>query len=321
MTQVDHLSAEASRRPTILEAYRETFLNVVRSPVTWIIVAIMLVSAIYMVLVGQTRLMLNGLISTPFNLIFALIIIPLTIGKPKAPWENPPAYSRQRLWVQLGGCLLLILLLQVFLILIFDLFNLRSAGIPLLSPLAAYMYAQLQARNYLFLLPVAVMLETILPLGLMRSLGARWQELGFCKGYHIWRVTLVLSAVYLVFFAIAIGSGKASIFTILGGIGVNFFEDGLVEETLFRGVVMTRLTQLFGVAWGIGLSALLFGLGHFSITMHALHNDVALSLAYVFVHYGMNGVFAGFFLLRPRNLVPMVISHTLGDAAIPYLPI
>lgn len=319
MAQVDHLSEEATRRPGIWKAYHETFLNVMRSPITWIIAVLMLVSAAYMVLIGQTALMLNGLSSTPFNLLFALIIIPLTIGKPKAPWENPPAYSRQRLWVQAIVCLLLILLLQAFLILAYDLFNLRNAGMPLLSPLATYMYAQTQARNLLFALPILVVLETILPIGLMRLLGARWQELGFCKGYHTWRVTLVLSSLYLVALAIAVVSGKASIFTILGSIVVNFFLDGLVEETLFRGVVLTRLTQLFGVAWGIGISGLLFGLGHFSITMHMLHNDFALSLAYILVHYGMNGVFAGFFLLRPRNLVPQVISHTLGDAAVPYL--
>jgi membrane protease YdiL (CAAX protease family) len=148
---------------------------------------------------------------------------------------------------------------------------------------------------------------------------ADWQELGFGKGYHVWRVTILLSFIYPVIYVFALFAGQTTIVALLISIGVNFFLDGFTEETLFRGVIFTRMTQLFGVAWGVGISGLLFGLGHISTTMHTLHNNLPLALSFVMVHFVLNGMFAAFFFLCTRNLTAMVISHTLGDAAIPFL--
>ena len=75
---------------------------------------------------------------------------------------------------------------------------------------------------------------------------------------------------------------------------------GVGEELLFRGVVLHHTAARFGMAAGLGLSSLLFGLVHF------------LSPAY-FVFATLMGVYLGLLYWWCDNLLPAIVTHALYD--------
>lgn len=70
-----------------------------------------------------------------------------------------------------------------------------------------------------------------------------------------------------------------------------------VEESIYRGFAIPRLSQRFGVTWAIVISSVFFGLLHWGNGGFAILNGMV---------YGV--FFSGFFLWR-RNLVAGIIAH------------
>lgn len=74
---------------------------------------------------------------------------------------------------------------------------------------------------------------------------------------------------------------------------------GLCEEMLFRGVLQPRLTQRFGPAPGIGVSALAFGAMH----LDPLHTPMAFLM----------GLLIGWAAWRSGTIVTGVLAHALNN--------
>ncbi len=111
--------------------------------------------------------------------------------------------------------------------------------------------------------PAAVsdpVLELALPLVLLLALGAKWQDMGFGRGHRAGRVIALWSATQLLMLGLLLVTGKAQVLRLIGVFIRNGFQNGPVEEFLFRGALMTRLAFLLGQGWGLVLSALAFGL-------------------------------------------------------------
>lgn len=92
---------------------------------------------------------------------------------------------------------------------------------------------------------------------------------------------------------------------------------GLPEELLFRALIMSRLVALIRrPAWGLFLSAFIFGLTHIPIDLEgagASNWTNALESAFTF-QMGI-GLCLGFAFLRVRNVWPLSLIHALIDAA------
>lgn len=81
----------------------------------------------------------------------------------------------------------------------------------------------------------------------------------------------------------------------------------LLEETLYRGVVYTRLREWFGTGPAMVLSALLFGLMHFNIVQLIYAGIFGLLLAFVMEKYGLR---AAVLTHAAGNLICILRSET-----------
>jgi membrane protease YdiL (CAAX protease family) len=82
---------------------------------------------------------------------------------------------------------------------------------------------------------------------------------------------------------------------------------GFGEELLFRGLVQTALIGWFGVAAGVALASLLFGLAHIITPTYAL---LAAAI----------GIYFGWLALYSNDLLAPIVAHAVYDfAALVYL--
>ncbi len=82
---------------------------------------------------------------------------------------------------------------------------------------------------------------------------------------------------------------------------------GVFEEMLFRGVIQASLTHWLGLAWGLGLASLLFGLLH------------PITVSYI-LFASLLGFYLGAIWIVNGNLLTVMVTHALYDfAALGYL--
>lgn len=105
-------------------------------------------------------------------------------------------------------------------------------------------------------------LELGLPLALLTVLGGGRRELGFGRGHRVGRVLALWCVPQLVNLGILVFAGQAQPLKLLGVFIRNGFQNGPVEEFLFRGALQSRLSLVLGGGWGLVLSSLAFGLWH-----------------------------------------------------------
>jgi uncharacterized protein len=77
---------------------------------------------------------------------------------------------------------------------------------------------------------------------------------------------------------------------------------GVGEEMLFRGVFQASFTTWLGLAWGLVLASMLFGLLH------------PISLPYIVIA-AILGFYLGAVWIRTGNLLTVIVTHTLYDFA------
>jgi uncharacterized protein len=96
---------------------------------------------------------------------------------------------------------------------------------------------------------------------------------------------------------------------------------GVGEEMLFRGVLQASLSAWLGVAWGLGLASVLFGLLHpISIAYMVITGILGLYLGAVYA--GLVGMRVGpnWIGIEGGNLLTVMVTHALYDfGALGYL--
>jgi len=94
----------------------------------------------------------------------------------------------------------------------------------------------------------------------------------------------------------------------------NGFQNGPVEEFLFRGALQTRLTLLLGAEWGLVLSALAFGLWHVGANARLeTHGDLVSAACAGIIGQAPYGLAFGVIFQRTRNLLAGSVFHMLVD--------
>ena len=157
-------------------------------------------------------------------------------------------------------------------------------------------------------------LELLLPLALLLLLGARLRELGFGGGYRTGVVLLLWSVPQLVNLLVLSISGGARPLSLLVVFIRNGFQNGPVEEFLFRGALQTRLSALFGPGWGLVLAALAFGAWHIGANARfETHGDLVAAVCAGVAGQTPYGLALGVIYQRTRNLVAGSLFHMVLD--------
>ncbi|MBI4674897.1 MAG: CPBP family intramembrane metalloprotease [Chloroflexi bacterium] len=152
----------------------------------------------------------------------------------------------------------------------------------------------------------------ILPLALWLALRYRPRELGIRIAWRAWIPALAPMAA-LIF--LGLHNNKPGewwdslIYFFLGA--------GLPEEFLFRGLLQARLEALLkNPAWALYLAAFVFGASHLPINLSGARPDNWLSAFESAFTFQLSVGFAlGYAFYRVRNLAPLMVLHTLIDAA------
>lgn len=190
----------------------------------------------------------------------------------------------------------------------------QLAAIPVWSGLFNLLISL--GRTLPFSAPAAIsnpILYVALPLVLLLALGARWRELGFGPGHRVGRVLLLWSVPQLVRVAIAAGVGHIALSRLVFVFLRNGFQNGPVEEFLFRGALQTRLALLMGGGWGLVLSALAFGVWHLGVNALGMRGDLFSAACAGITGQAAFGLAQGVIFQRTRNLLASSILHMLFD--------
>jgi membrane protease YdiL (CAAX protease family) len=90
---------------------------------------------------------------------------------------------------------------------------------------------------------------------------------------------------------------RASASAILMAVGIA----PLVEERIYRGLLMNALVRKYGASYGLFASAVVFGVAHVGVYQLALYQTVLLGVAFGFA-YAEGGVLAAFTVHAAWNL-------------------
>lgn len=290
----------AATSPTPVQAassrdhFPALFRVTLRHPAAWLFAGLYVLAIVYLVATHHANLLLIALVQLGSIIIPLLIVWPMTTNAPPAPWEEAPPTTRLRLWLQL------VLPLVV-----------TGLGLLAFYALVAPFIRQLPIPSRVIALPVALLIEIIIPLAVVVALGASFREIGFGPGYRSWRVGGALFLLNLLLIGLILVAGWSTPDVVLLGAIPSFLTAALPEEILFRGIVMTRLGRLFGTGWGISLSSLLFGLYHLGANMAG--RDLGTALALCIVSQGVGGLGFAIIFLRTHNILATVLAHGMGD--------
>jgi len=101
-----------------------------------------------------------------------------------------------------------------------------------------------------------------------------------------------------------------------GGLLMVLLLVGPVEELLFRGVVQGRLRESFGPAAAIGLTSMLFGLGHYLAFVFGGTELVSLGLGFALLGTAVTSVVLGTVYEYTDNLALPVLIHSLFNGTL-----
>jgi membrane protease YdiL (CAAX protease family) len=152
----------------------------------------------------------------------------------------------------------------------------------------------------------------LVPLAIWLALRYRPGALALCSRRFDWVPALVPMAV-LIFWGLHNNKldewGNNLVYFFLGA--------GLPEEFLFRGILQTRFEALVkNPTWGLYLAAFVFGASHLPINLSTAHPDNWLSAFESAFTFQLSVGFAlGYAFQRVRSLPPIMLIHTLIDAA------
>jgi membrane protease YdiL (CAAX protease family) len=152
--------------------------------------------------------------------------------------------------------------------------------------------------------------------------GQGWASLGLRMPSNVWLAIVGLVALYAVNWALSrwavpllaelvhplpqkpfLGYIRGNTGAFLMWVAIGWIVGGFIEELLFRGFLLTRVSQLFanpalGLAAGIVGQAILFGALHLYAGAFAFIFAATLALS--------SGIF---YLLLGRNLWPLIVMH------------
>jgi membrane protease YdiL (CAAX protease family) len=92
---------------------------------------------------------------------------------------------------------------------------------------------------------------------------------------------------------------------------------GGAEELLFRGIVLVWLVDTLGVAGGLVLNGVLFGLYHYPNSVESIREIDGSAIKEMSIS-GLGGIVLGSLYLWTSNLLVPLAGHTLHNAGLFY---
>lgn len=164
--------------------------------------------------------------------------------------------------------------------------------------------------NYLANPVLYVILPGIVALGL----GARWREVGFRGGWRTWRVVGVWMLPVVGVWIYGMAKTDLGVGRVVRVLISNTFQNGFMEEFLWRGLVQTRIARLWTPGWGLVLASLLFGWWHIDAVTGWAGTDWWLAGALNVVVQAPTGLALGIIFDRTRNLLAPSVVHAVLNA-------
>lgn len=284
----------------------------VRAPAAWVFAAVWIGAIGVLVARGYG----NRAAGAPIVLVPTLVWMWMTIMITEPPPAEPPSRpSNPRLAVQTAAVVVIATLIALSAMSFYGVGPAAFRSIPVWSGLFSWLVGLAGALP--FPAPAAIsnpVLELLLPLLVLLVLGATLGELGFRRGHRSWLVLLLWSVPQLVVLVIAVVGHQATLPRLLAAFIRNGFQNGPVEEFLFRGALQTRLSLWLGRGWGLVLASLAFGAFHIgSNAAGETHRDLLSGFCLGLVNQAPYGLAFGLIFQRTRNLLAGSILHMLID--------
>ena len=303
-------------RQCIGRLQREVFKPIFTCPAAWFFAAIWSIAAIYLAAIGRGYIVLLCLCS----LAILMLICVITIGITRTEHKTKVKLSRTR-----QGLLLLQIAVIAFFICITWYTSLMFHGvverraIPMWSPIirAFEQLGEQLFSNDIVVNPALAMANPakyfLLPLPFLLLLGARFSQLGFCRGHRTLFVLALWCFVPVGLWMYLLAFGRLSCRVLIHRWLSHLLINGFGEEFLFRGALQTRLKALLNPSWAIVIQALLWGIWHFGKNFNHLKyvdiNDTIAVIAFCVVGSATFGLAHGIIFQRTRNLVACSIIH------------
>jgi membrane protease YdiL (CAAX protease family) len=182
--------------------------------------------------------------------------------------------------------------------------------------LAAAMYAAYTAHTGLprgLVSPLVTGTVVVLPLIVLLSLGASLRQLGmrWSSGGPIRLALWIAIPVAIWIWRLAGGLGFGAFLVILLE---NFMLNGLPEEFLFRGTILSYARCFLSTDWALFIQAMLFALAHYAVTINEEHGRPLLILANIVGQNAPMGLLFALMTLRSRSIAMSTIVHFSIDA-------
>ena len=292
----------------------QQFKRILSSRAAWFYAIIWLLSIAYLGLRG------NGVFGSVAFALGILVFCCITVLITKDVDEQPVEAQRSdyRSWLQLVIVLFFVALTGYG----GYIFNVRPGqpvNIPLWSPVVNW-FGQLGGEYLSGAVDFAPVLTTanfasyaLIPLVFLLLSGARFQTLGFAKGYRVWQVTLFWISIPLILFITQIFSGVTTLASLAKMFLGNLLRNGFSEEFLFRGALRTRLQALVNSDWALVIQALLFGVWHLGFDTQTMDRDILQGFALGIASHSILGLGVGIIFQRTRNLVAPSIVHVASN--------
>lgn len=294
---------------------RDVFKPVFTCPAAWCFATIWAIAAIYLVAIGRVFIVLQCLCLLAIFMFFCVI----TVGITRTEHKPKVKLSRTR-----QGLLLLQIVVIAFFICITWYTSLMFHGvvehhpIPVWSPIIR---AFGHLGEHLFSSdivgpPALAMANTakhfLLPLPFLLLLGARFSQLGFCRGHRTLFVLALWCFVPVGLWMYLLAFGRLSCRVLIRGFLMHLLQNGFGEEFLYRGALQTRLRALLSPSWAIVIQALLFGIWHFGANVgYKGITDTTAVIAFSVVVQGAAGLVFGIIFQRTRNLLACSVIHVV----------
>jgi membrane protease YdiL (CAAX protease family) len=115
----------------------------------------------------------------------------------------------------------------------------------------------------------------------------------------IWRFLLVAVLIIILSFSFIIDFNQKGFYSLLG-YGILFaLINSVLEEVLWRGLILSRFVDVLGEIWGLLIVSIGFGMYHYSI-------GFPWSICLLFSIFGMQ---LGGLTIRSKGLLPVIILH------------
>ena len=297
---------------------RDVLKPVLTSSAAWCFTTTWAAGAIYLAAIGRGDIVVSCLCLLAVLMFFCVITVGITKTE-REPKVKLSRTGRSLLLLQIAVIVFFVCMTLYTSLMFYGVVGRRS--IPVWSPIIET-FSRLGKQmfsNDTVVNPALAMANPakyfLLPLPLLLLLGARFRELGFCRGRRTLSVVALWCCVPAGVLVYLLAFGRLSCSALLRRLLSHLLINGFAEEFLMRGALQTRLRALLNPSWAIIIQALTFGMWHFAAHYGSLGiTGIAPVIAFCIVRSATFGLAYGIIFQRTRNLLACTAIHVVTNS-------